>query len=132
MSKQFLDITGVGHLWGKIKAIFATKSELSNKQDKLVSGDNIKTIDGETLLGKGDISIPKPDLSNYYTKSEVNGKIQNQATPNIESPTMTGDIYLEGSVYLTTGNLEETNILDVFNTLSTSSISNTDLDKILV
>ena len=38
-----------------------TKSEvddlLNNKQDTLVSGTNIKTINGETLLGSGDIKI---------------------------------------------------------------------------
>ena len=32
-------------------------SELEKKQDKLVSGENIKTINGETLLGKGNITI---------------------------------------------------------------------------
>ena len=33
-------------------------SELEKKQDKLVSGENIKTINGESLLGKGNILIP--------------------------------------------------------------------------
>ena len=40
---------------------FATKTELntnlSQKQDKLVSGTNIKTINGESLLGNGNIAI---------------------------------------------------------------------------
>lgn len=40
---------------------FATKTELteniSKKQDKLVSGTNIKTINGESLLGNGNIAI---------------------------------------------------------------------------
>lgn len=36
-----------------------TKSELLKKQDTLVSGENIKTINGESLLGEGDISIPQ-------------------------------------------------------------------------
>lgn len=31
MAKQFLDIAGVSHLWKKIKAMFATKSELNSK-----------------------------------------------------------------------------------------------------
>ena len=36
---------------------FATKSELNTKQDTLVSGTSIKTINGESLLGSGDIEI---------------------------------------------------------------------------
>ena len=36
---------------------FATKEELSSKQDNLISGTNIKTINGETILGTGDITI---------------------------------------------------------------------------
>lgn len=57
MPKQFLDIAGVRHLWNKIKTMFATKSALANKQDKLVSGTNIKTINGRDILGSGDMSI---------------------------------------------------------------------------
>lgn len=36
---------------------YATKTELAAKQDKLVSGTNIKTINGTSLLGSGDIVI---------------------------------------------------------------------------
>lgn len=35
----------------------ATKEELGGKQDKLVSGTNIKTINGESILGSGNITI---------------------------------------------------------------------------
>ena len=35
----------------------ATKSELNAKQDALVSGTNIKTINGDSLLGEGNITI---------------------------------------------------------------------------
>lgn len=36
---------------------FATKIEVAAKQDTLVSGDNIKTINGTSLLGEGNIVI---------------------------------------------------------------------------
>lgn len=36
---------------------YATKTELANKQDTLVSGTNIKTVNGETILGSGDIEV---------------------------------------------------------------------------
>lgn len=36
---------------------YATKTELASKQDTLVSGTNIKTINGQSLLGNGNIDI---------------------------------------------------------------------------
>lgn len=48
------------------------------KQDTLVSGENIKTINGESILGEGNIEISggTTDLSDYYTKTECDGKFQ--------------------------------------------------------
>ena len=40
-----------------VKDVIAGDNVLSQKQDKLVSGDNIKTINGESILGSGDINI---------------------------------------------------------------------------
>lgn len=48
---KYLDETGLAHLWSKIKTF------LNNKQDKLVSGTNIKTINNQSLLGSGNINI---------------------------------------------------------------------------
>lgn len=47
---------------------FATTvtNQIASKQDKLVSGTNIKTINGQTLLGEGDI-----DLSDYVTTENL-------------------------------------------------------------
>ena len=48
---------------------------LLNKQDLLISGENIKTINGDSILGSGDINIeniPYLILSNYNkTKGEI-------------------------------------------------------------
>ena len=46
----------------------------NNKQDTLVSGENIKTLNNESLLGSGNIDI-QVDLSDYYTKEEINAMI---------------------------------------------------------
>ena len=56
---------------------YATVSQLDNKQDTLVSGTNIKTINGNSILGSGDLTIESEttDLSNYYTKSEIDAQI---------------------------------------------------------
>lgn len=79
MSNKTLGPTGLSYLWSKIKSIFATKAEIddiidvieeneevvasalndlnTNKQDTLVSGANIKTINNQSLLGEGNITI---------------------------------------------------------------------------
>lgn len=48
MAKKYLDDSGLSYLWGKLKDIF---------QVKLVSGTNIKTINNNSLLGSGNITI---------------------------------------------------------------------------
>jgi hypothetical protein len=67
-------------------------NSISSKQDKLVSGTNIKNINGESILGEGDISIEtftpyfenkglhlgtvKNINANYATKEYVDNKIR--------------------------------------------------------
>lgn len=55
---------------------YATKTELSGKQNQLVSGSNIKTINGQSILGSGDIEIQggsggSVDLDGYATEQWV-------------------------------------------------------------
>ena len=59
---------------------YATKTEVEGKQNQLVSGTNIKTINGESILGSGNIEIKggsggDVDLSNYYTKEQVDAMV---------------------------------------------------------
>lgn len=91
----------------------ATKEELNGKQDTLVSGTNIKTINSQSLLGEGNIEITVqgggitdapndgklygrksaqwsevviPDTSNLATKAELGAKLDT-ATYNEEKAT---------------------------------------------
>ncbi len=41
----------------QVKGDYATTAQLNSKQDTLVSGTNIKTINGNSLFGEGDITI---------------------------------------------------------------------------
>ncbi len=63
MAKKYLDYNGVLYFWGKLKAYF---------QVKLVSGTNIKTINNESVLGSGNISVPTAlsDLTNDMVVSD--------------------------------------------------------------
>lgn len=51
-----------------------TIPDVSNKQDKLVSGTNIKTINGTSLLGSGDIVISGGE-GGGYDDTEIKGQI---------------------------------------------------------
>ena len=55
---------------------YITLNDITAKQDALISGANIKTINGQAILGEGNISIT-PDLTNYATQSFVTTQIQN-------------------------------------------------------
>lgn len=54
----------------------AESTAFKNKQDKLVSGTNIKTINGESILGDGNIKIIT-DVSNLETKNDAENKLAN-------------------------------------------------------
>ena len=45
------------------------KNELGKKQDKLVSGTSIKTVNGESLLGRGNITTPKTTVVDNLTST---------------------------------------------------------------
>lgn len=60
---KFLDAAGVTTLVTKLKTKFALKTELSSKQDSLISGTNIKTVNNNSLLGSGNVSISIPTAS---------------------------------------------------------------------
>lgn len=45
------------------------KNELGKKQDRLVSGTSIKTVNGESLLGRGNITTPKTTVVDNLTST---------------------------------------------------------------
>lgn len=69
---------------------YATKEELGSKQDMLVSGENIKTINGQSLLGDGNIDIETDSATiidqTYNPESEnaQSGKAVAEAIANID------------------------------------------------
>lgn len=53
---------------------------ISGKQDKLVSGENIKTVNGHDILGAGDLKLGKWKLLTHYEQAE------SSTSMNIELP----------------------------------------------
>lgn len=94
------------------KETFATKTELNDKQNVLISGTNIKTINGNSILGSGDITITGSgdvDLSNYYNKGEVDTKLDTKLdTTAYTADKETFALKTELADYLTTTNAAET------------------------
>ena len=69
-----------------LENIIDAPSKITNKQDKLISGTNIKTINGESVLGSGNISITTPiddtlsdtstnAVQNKVVKAAIDGKV---------------------------------------------------------
>lgn len=79
MADKYLDESGLSYFWGKLKAYF---------QEKLVSGTNIKTINNQTLLGSGNMSI-----SGGVSDVEVNGtSVVSGGVADVTVPTKTSDL----------------------------------------
>lgn len=73
MSTKYLDSTGLVHFWGKLKERF---------QDKLVSGTNIKTINGQSLLGSGDLPVAPPVTSTDVPTADTIAEFDSDAHMN--------------------------------------------------
>lgn len=70
---------------------FATKEQMSGKQDTLVSGTNIKTINGNSILGSGNITSNwddiqgKPQFAEVATSGDYNDLINKPTIPDISN-----------------------------------------------
>lgn len=60
--------------------------KITGKQETLVSGENIKTVNGESLLGSGNIIAGDPNAVKYTEQSLTDGQ-KSQARTNIGSGT---------------------------------------------
>ena len=72
---------------------------ITNKQDKLISGTNIKTINGESILGSGNISI-----SGGGGETKLSGKLNLTSIDEIKSAQKALDKTNEIAFYLITDN----------------------------
>lgn len=74
-NKNYLDKTGLAYFWGKLKGL------LAGKQDTLVSGSNIRTINNVSLLGDGNIPIPVITVDSSLSSTSTN-PVQNNVINN--------------------------------------------------
>ena len=57
------------------KGYLTSHQDISGKQDKLVSGTNIKTVNGTSILGSGNISTNKPLQTSTSTSMALNPNV---------------------------------------------------------
>lgn len=100
---------------------YATKEELATKQDSLISGHNIKTINGQSVLGQGNIEISgggtvdselsetsENPVQNKVITTALNGK-QNSLVSGTTIKTINGNSILgEGNIEITGGTVDTT------------------------
>ena len=88
--------------------------DMTTKQDKLTSGENIKTINGESILGSGDIVIGSVDAytktesdEKFATKEQMSGK-QDTLVSGTNIKTINGDSILgNGNIVIQSGNWDD-------------------------
>lgn len=66
----------------QVKGDYATTAQLNSKQDTLVSGTNIKTINGNSLLGEGDITIQAGGTVDTEMSDTSKNAVQNKVIKN--------------------------------------------------
>ena len=67
-TSKYLNGTGLSEAWTNAKNYIA--SQLLGKQDTLVSGTNIKTVNNQSLLGSGNVSFTPPTFT-YDSSTET-------------------------------------------------------------
>ena len=120
----FITLSDVQELLGNYVTSSQLETSLSGKQDTLVSGTNIKTINGQSILGSGDIQIQGGgggDIS-IATEDTVGGIL---ATDNssVEGVEAFVDVDDTGKASVKIPSVDETSTPeDVVNLLNTSTL----------
>lgn len=88
---------------------YATEQWVEDKH-YLTEHQHLKTINGESLVGDGNIVISGGggDMSNYYTKQETNGLLDNKLDASAYTPTDLSNYYNKGEVDTALGTKQDT------------------------
>ena len=93
-STRYVNKTGVAEIWANIKNYIT--AQLLGKQDTLVSGTNIKTVNNQSLLGSGNVTFTPPTFA-YDSSTETLTVSNTTATVfNYDSNTETLEIKVNG------------------------------------
>ena len=91
---KYVNSSGVSEIWANIKNYIT--AQLLGKQDTLVSGTNIKTVNNQSLLGSGNVTFTPPTFT-YDSGTETLTVSNTTATVfNYDSNTETLEIQING------------------------------------
>ena len=68
----------------------ANTSDLNNKQDTLISGENIKTVNNQSILGSGNIDIQVSQVQANWTETDTSDPSYIQNKPNLATVATSG------------------------------------------
>lgn len=126
---KFATVTEINEQAADISAL---ETAMDGKQPTLVSGTNIKTINGNSILGEGNLVIEGGgiDLSNYYNKTEVDTKLdtkQNTLVSGINIKTINSQSILgEGNIEVSGVSEEQAQEIAKIPTLETDMMGKQD------
>lgn len=117
MSTKLLDLNGLAYFKEQLDE--KTSALLAQKQDKLVSGENIKTLNGESLLGEGNVQLPDTRVSvteiapggasvAQHTRTPIGTATKTVTISRVAASDNTGVIV---GAYIETADGEETEVL---------------------
>ena len=93
-TSKYLNGNGLSEVWTNTKNYIA--SQLLGKQDTLVSGTNIKTVNNQSLLGSGNVTFTPPTFT-YDSSTETLTVSNTTATVfNYDAQTETLEIQVNG------------------------------------
>lgn len=96
---------------------FNTSIDLSNYQSKLVSGQNIKTINGQSILGSGDIKIT---VGNSFPSDGVEGQYLKKANTGVKWDD--GDVFYLNAMDFSRGSVTQDTYNKLVNAITNNKI----------
>ena len=92
--KNYVNKPGLAEIWANIKNYIA--AQLLGKQENLISGTNIKTVNNQSLLGSGNVTFTPP-IFTYDSSTETLSVSNTTATVfNYDAQTETLEIKVNG------------------------------------
>ena len=93
-STRYINKPGLSEIWANIKNYIT--AQLLGKQNTLVSGTNIKTVNNQSLLGSGNVSFTPPTFTYDSSTETLTVSNTTAAVFNYDSNTETLEIQING------------------------------------
>lgn len=107
LKSEIPDITGLATQANLTSAVTQLTTNIAKKQDTLVSGTNIKTINSTSLLGSGNIAIKDTKNLTYILNNSTSGTITLQPNACIYMPNvLTGKLAINACSTISSNNAD--------------------------